>query len=828
MMRQCWMVVLCIGVAIIHMSAAEIRSTESKQRQITCTGKVLDEQDDPIADVKVKLYRVEIELGSLSYNLKCTQEVTTDTEGHFELTSAIGDSIYSEQAIILADKEGLALGWANWRLRENTNVEIALGPPKVLAGIVVDEHGKPISDADVGISFMWIQTDGQPQYIVGNMSLELLTTRSDAEGKFTVDRIPDKASAEFVVKKPGRATISTFDPQNFQGGSLQYSSGRTDIQITQPAGAKIEGIVVEKASGKPIGGIRLMAIRDQNRPNFGMDPVVSKEDGTFCIDGLAPGQHLLQMASLPYQEADWISEPVDVVTEAGKTKSGVKVELMKGGLLEVLLTDSISKQSIDQATVSVQPSGGDTGSAGQTDKAGIARIRLLPGDYRIVYINKQGYSRVRLEEEIITVEDGKTVRVEHQLSGMPKITGRVSDNQGRPVEGVTMKVCPMSGQDTVSDAEGNFEVSWDPGSWHSPDLPAMIFLARHKERNLAAALEIDENTRTVDITLKPGVVIAGKVMDPDGKGIANAKLLIMIRGPRWGSSIEHNLMTDAEGNYEIKALAPESKFSIEASANGFGRYQIQAETDQAVNQQLNVEPITLSVANLSVTGVVVDSDEKPVSGADVSCYGDNQPRNHTRTDAKGQFTLENVCEGKIQISANKNDSSSHIYGSIETEGGATDVRIAIGQRGSSTSFQPKRPPSLIGKPLPDIKALGIPGDIEGKRVLVCFWDMEQRPSRHYVTQLAKLNARLKEKDVIIVAVQASKMDQNKLDEWVKKYKIPFPVGMIRSDEKKTQFAWGVRSLPWLILTDHTHKIRCTNFRLNELDEKIKEMSDEKR
>ncbi len=823
-MRQRWIVVLCICVAvIIHMSAAEIRSAESKEGQITCTGKVVDEQGGPIADVKIKLYRVEVEFGSLSYNLKCTQEVTTDTEGLFTLKSTVGDSVYSEQAIVLADKEGLALGWANWRLRENANVEIALGPSKVLAGTVVDENGKPIGNADVGISFMWIQTDGQPQYIVGNLSLDLLTTRTDAEGKFSFDRIPDRASAEFIVKKSGRATISTFDPQNFQGGSLQFTGGQTDIKITQPVGAKIEGIVVEKASGKPVGGIRMMAMQGQNRPNFGMDPVISKDDGTFSIDGLAPGEHLLQIVSLPDQEANWISEPVEVVTEVGKTKGGVKVELMKGGVLEVLLTDSISKQPIDQATVSVQPTGGGTGSAGQTDKAGIARIRLLPGEYRIVYLNKQGYSRVRLEEDTITIEDGKTVHVEHQLSGMPKITGIVHDDKGQPVEGVTMKVCPMGGQETVSDAEGKFEVSWDPGSWHSPDLPDMIFLARHKNRNLAAALEIDENTRTVDVTLKPGVMISGKVVDPDSKGIANASLLVMIRGQRWGSSIEHNLMTNAEGNYEIKALAPESKYSIEASANGFGRYQIEAETHEAVDHRLDVEPISLSLANLSVTGVVVDSNDNPVSGADVSCYGDNQPRSRTRTDAKGQFTLENVCEGKIRISANKS-GPSRVYGSIETEGGATDVRIAIGQRVSSTRYQPKRPPSLLGRPLPDIKALGIPEDIEGKRVLVCFWDMQQRPSRNCLMQLAKMAETLKATDIAIAAVQATKMDQNELSQWVKKNKIPFPVGMIRSDEEKTRFVWGVRSLPWLILTDQNHVVVSHGFGYQDLDSQLKQGS----
>ena len=56
-------------------------------------------------------------------------------------------------------------------------------------------------------------------------------------------------------------------------------------------------------------------------------------------------------------------------------------------------------------------------------------------------------------------------------------------------------------------------------------------------------------------------------------------------------------------------------------------------------------------------------------------------------------------------------------------------------------------------------------------------------------------------------------------EWVEKNKIPFPVGMIKGDEEKTRFTWGVRPLPWLILTDKKHIVTAEGFNLDELDEK---------
>jgi hypothetical protein len=92
-------------------------------------------------------------------------------------------------------------------------------------------------------------------------------------------------------------------------------------------------------------------------------------------------------------------------------------------------------------------------------------------------------------------------------------------------------------------------------------------------------------------------------------------------------------------------------------------------------------------------------------------------------------------------------------------------------------------------------------------------------------RLARQAQQLRQKGVTVVAVQASKIDENTLNQWVKKYKIPFAIGMIAGNEEKTKFAWGVRSLPWLILTDRKHVIRSGGFGINALNEKIEAIVD---
>ncbi|MFB0555856.1 MAG: carboxypeptidase regulatory-like domain-containing protein [Phycisphaerae bacterium] len=821
-MRRNRMMVLCLGLAIIFVAGlAPARSEQAKQ--ITCTGEVVDEQDQPIAGAKVTLHEMVYNEETRSYDTKVIGEATTGTDGAFSFSTNTVSDVY-RYGYIVAEKEGLALDFAGWNLREgDKQLHIKMGQPKELAGIVVDEGNKPVSDAQVSISILMIGSMQDEHGVGGPVATELFKSITDAEGNFKFTKIPAEATAEFIVKKEGRATVSTFKSTGMADQKLNYAAGQTDIKLVLPAEAKIEGIVIQKSTGKPVGGVKLIARSEQGIGYFRNKPLVSNEDGTFTLNALASDRFTLGLATPTEELADWIAESVEVITEAGKTKSGVKIELLKGGILEVVVTDALTKQPVEKASVSVQQPASSQYHSGRTDKDGIARIRLVPGEYQISYVYKEGYSRQRVQDAV-TIEEGKTEHIEYELAGQPKTTGIVWDEKGEPVKGVKLKVCPMGGrEDSTTDAEGKFEVSWDPGEWGERET-VFCLVARHEQRNLAVAEEISRDIKRLDIKLKPGVIFDGKVIGPDGKGIANARINVMLRVSNWGSPIERErIKTDAQGKFEIRAIPDDNKYNLYTSAEGYGENRSeQIITDDAVDSRLDVGTITLAVANLSVSGVVVDDEDKPVAGVRVYCYGDNQPSRSTQTDTEGKFTLENVCAGKMRISANKS-GTPRLYGYIETEGGATDVQIVISQRSSSTRYQPKRPPSLAGRPLPELKDVKInlsQSDTEGKMILVCFWDMEQRPSRYCIMQLAKQAEQLKQKGITVVAVQASKVDENTLNDWVKKYKIPFPVGIVQGDDEKTRFAWGVRSLPWLILTDRKHVVRAEGFGINDLNEKI--------
>ncbi len=133
----------------------------------------------------------------------------------------------------------------------------------------------------------------------------------------------------------------------------------------------------------------------------------------------------------------------------------------------------------------------------------------------------------------------------------------------------------------------------------------------------------------------------------------------------------------------------------------------------------------------------------------------------------------------------------------------------------------------VGKPLPELDGIKLNlfvEQIKDRTIMLCFFDMNQRPSRNCLLQLSKRAQELKAKDVVVIAVQASEVDDGLLQKWVQKNNISMPVVMIKGDQEKIRFTWGVRSLPWLILTDKKSIVRAEGFGIDILEEKIKQIS----
>jgi len=133
-------------------------------------------------------------------------------------------------------------------------------------------------------------------------------------------------------------------------------------------------------------------------------------------------------------------------------------------------------------------------------------------------------------------------------------------------------------------------------------------------------------------------------------------------------------------------------------------------------------------------------------------------------------------------------------------------------------------------------------ETKGKRIVICFWDINQEKSQHVLMTLRDRQQALAEKGVAVVAVEASGAKIDKVRSWAKEKELPYPVGASHwlykrfmkrqegDDDKPVlsdvvsdlRMAWRIDRLPWLILADRNQVVAAEGFELDELDQKIKD------
>ena len=811
---------LVLSLIIINISFAE------ETKKITCIGRVIDYNARPVADAEVVCYQLQYKLGQ--YNLsrgpyspcdhECIGNTRTSSDGRFSIQ---GQKELFSPSYLVAGKPGLAIGWKN-NDSAGENI-IRLGKPSQFKGIIVDEAGDPVPDARVRIC---LKKDMMMQYqeITPLVTEDWFTTRTDAKGQFLFNNIPEGATADFGVEAPGKALIWTTCDSGLGHGE-QFTAGCADIRIVLPPEAHIQGRVVKQETGEPLAGVQLMVrpISHANRQNY-QDQIYSDSNGKFVITGLAPGKHLLQTMSDKQGSTN-----ITVTVEPGQTVNDVKV-FLAGCPLEVIVYDTEKGNPIENAYVTVTQEHTETkytsySQLKATNANGLAMFYTPPGECE-VKLFKFGHG-VTFQPQKVQLEPGQTLRHEVSMSRMAyTISGEVLDEQGRAVSGASV----------MGDSYGPRALTDVNGQFNSNDTPCFIsrlpsrtkVLIRHVQSATAAFGTLRDSTRSGrlkgQIILKPAYELRGHVTDPNGRSVPAA--YVKLQQSRY-RTVFTEVATDSNGVYSIRSVplpdGNEPKYVIAVRAGGFGQTIVKhIPFHDNTAQPVHIELIVLLPANQVISGVVQDSNDQPVAGALVSAFGprfsstvSQPPCGKTLTDAQGRFRITGVCKEPLRIYA-KSSSDQQQSGQTWAYGGNENVRVVLGQK---LIFSP----SLIGKPLPDLKDLKVdlsPADTNDKMMLVCFFDMEQRPSRNCLRQLSKKAQELKAKDIVVAAVQASKIDEDKLSEWVKKNNIPFPVGMIESDEEKIRFAWGVRSLPWLILTDYKNIVRAEGFSLTELDEKI--------
>jgi len=154
-----------------------------------------------------------------------------------------------------------------------------------------------------------------------------------------------------------------------------------------------------------------------------------------------------------------------------------------------------------------------------------------------------------------------------------------------------------------------------------------------------------------------------------------------------------------------------------------------------------------------------------------------------------------------------------------------EAKFAADRKGRLVRYEPDKGILPVIKTLPKFDMFDLkfePDETKDKMILLCFFDIKQ-VSQQYVSNLTERASNLTEKDVLVILVDATGSEKKQVDAWAKGHSITVPVGkLFKMLLEEIRQAWGIETLPRLVLTDKNHVIVTEGFALEELEAKIKE------
>lgn len=761
------------------------------------SGQVVDYMARPVAGAEVVVYERE-HIANDDYRVKIVGPIVkTDNEGRFALEV---ESVSQYGTFIVARKSGLAMVWDGLNYSRNTLSEgvflLVMDKSMTQIGRVVDDRGRPVADATVQVVPKTTYMDRLSQRPM-NGPVNWFLCKTDSHGVFRFDGLSRDVKSDFYVTPNGSLCTQTFTThyQNCCG----YEIDREDVTLTLVPTYPVRGCVLDE-SNQPLAGITVQISYVREREDvsgrYRAIQTTSDEHGAFVFEHVPEGDHQVQLAMQMGVDARWVGQPVSMTV--GSDPSGVddvKLQLEQGGLVEVVVQDAKTERPLSGMSVYVGSTQSRTNSQGKTV------VRQLPGDYR-VYVDGSGYSSVRTNENIV-VKAGETVTQTMQMDKASMICGQVKDQQGNNASGVMVIAHPFSDR-ANTDHQGRFECTYEMERAQS----GLYVVARNIERSLASIEKTKAFDQPLSLTLGPALTVQGKVVDPNGHVIPAARVSLCFHYSNCLSSLGDEVLTDSKGLFRFKAVPPQrDDFDYRISAHAIGyapqtysRVTIQGETGQIVD----IDPIVLKRVNLSVSGTVVDANGLPAPRVIMFLYGDKgveQPDKATATDEQGRFRFSGICEGPVRIQLNFSDSPAG-HGTLKCHAGDRDVKGVLGQTVVHESFK-----TLKDRPLPSLDSLlasPVNKEMHDKSIVLIVFDWQQRPSRRAVTQLAKQIDTLPKKNRVVIAVDISGDSSDDLNAWAKEFAIPFDVVPLKGSFETQKLDWGVKSLPWIIVTDSSH------------------------
>jgi uncharacterized GH25 family protein len=762
------------------------------KRGLVLTGVVVDDQGSPISGVQVRQ-------GSDRWGTN-HPSTTTDADGIFRLKQ-----VAPGEAIVTAQKSGFAPEVLVTNIGPETKpLRVQLGKGSTIRGRVLDGNGQPIAGVHV-------TADTWRGYRTISWS-----SRTDAEGRFAWNNAPGDSVTFRVYKSGYMQNEPTLEP------------GDQEHLITLQFPLRIHGKVIDAETREPLKSFTVVPGIDWGngqQPHWERHNAQQQADGTYSLTFNYPrAGHFVRVEAQGYIPAASRS----VAGDEGDVE--INIELKKGKGLAGTVFQPDGKPAAGAKVILATPSqsayikngreiqgyGCPTATTNQT-----GRFEFPPqmDPWQIVVVHDTGYGE-------LGEKDASSLDIKLQPWGRVEVS---NIGKSKVADGVAISMMYSFERDqprvhhgiSAASADKNGLFIFDRVPPGKAQVSRIISEGNRQHFTHPEFVEIQPG-QTVSVRLgSEGRPVVGVIEMPPGKQGAT-----QCEGHLQGVvDIDYPLGKPPKRPRDWDRLDSAAKAELQEQYKLFQeKYTKWFETDEGKAWRQKMEDAHRRVKHFPV---IVAGD--------------------------GSFRVEDVPAGAYQLhmylqpaSGDMGGSHGRLIAMLEEDvvipqmpPGGSDEPLDLGTlcfktlpQTEATAPEPTSrqavpaggPVALVNKPMPSLDEFNIQPALnaDGKRLVLCLWDMQQRPSRHCVQSIAKRANELQKAGVIVAAVDLSGSSPQALSQWLSEQKITMHSGQAPAGAgEKVASAWGAKRRPWLILVDKQGVVRIEGFDLAQLDEVLK-------
>jgi protocatechuate 3,4-dioxygenase beta subunit len=429
------------------------RDTPVKPGTAVLRGRVFTaDTGQPIRKAIVRLSSPELREGRVT---------TTDADGRYELkelpagrynvNASKGSFVALSYGQLRPFEQGRPLEILDGQTVDKVDFRLPRGA--IITGRIIDEYGEPVADAQVSPmryvnqggrrrltpSGRMSMTNDIGEYRIFGLAPGQYYVSATLRGGMMMNAQSDDRSGYAPTYYPGTGNVAEAQKLTV---ALGQSLNDINLSLIPTRVTTISGIAVD-SQGRPLAGGMVMVVQRQGGGGFSMNSSgMIRPDGTFTVNGLAPGDYTLQAAvpgAAPFDSGEFATADVTV---SGDDITGLRLASLKPSSLtgRIVFTDPNAAGSLRPTMLRTMASPKNpedfspfAGGQGRVHDDFTFEIKARPGNAVIRVAASSGgwmLKSVRLNGADVT-DTGIDVKANEDLAGIEiEMTNHLGDLSG--------------------------------------------------------------------------------------------------------------------------------------------------------------------------------------------------------------------------------------------------------------------------------------------------------------------------------------------------------------------------------------------------------------